>query len=140
MTSSSSTVPKAIKTGSIILAVAVLEVISVKKLILAITTKTNKNEGKIRAPFKLSPIQTVKSVAENPLAIARPAPNISKTPHGKLLATSQFIKRSPAERLEGIKNKRRAPVIAIIVSSSLGTNLTHINERVTHINATNKNT
>src|SRR5699024_167979 len=104
---------------------SVYELISIKKLIPAIKKKQNKNAGSTLASPILFPNQTVKSVLENPEAIAKPAPKISSTPQGKLLAAFQFIRASRDPLPAGIINKLRAPIIAIIVSSNFGNNFTH---------------
>src|SRR5699024_12351145 len=66
--------PNAIRTGSIILAVGVFEVISVKKLMLAITISRNIDTGSKFAILGNCPSQLVKSILEQPYAIARAPP------------------------------------------------------------------
>ena len=112
--------PNAIRTGSIILAVAVFEVISVKKLMLAITISRNIDTGSKFAILSNCPSQIVKSVLEKPFAIARPAPKRSKTPQGISRATLQVIIFCLLLGSPVIINKLIAPKIAIIVSSNCG--------------------
>src|SRR5690606_7781386 len=72
--------------GNIILAVAVLEVISVSKFTPATTNKVNIKGPKTFTAIKWEANHVAKSVWENPFAIAKPAPKISKTSQGKFLA------------------------------------------------------
>src|SRR5690606_29922556 len=118
-TSIFSDMPIVINTGSTILAVAVLDVISVKKLIPVIISSVNTAIGRKSRYVKCSASQVVRSVVENPLAITKPAPKSNNTSQGIFLAASQFI-NGPFPLPAGMVNINRAPKIAMMVSSSIG--------------------
>src|SRR5699024_6488226 len=78
--------------GNIIEAVAVLDVISVKKITSAATTIITKNRLSPCKPANCEPIHSDNPDSTNPAAIARPPPNKSKIPQGNFTAVSQSSK------------------------------------------------
>src|SRR5699024_3111037 len=126
--------------GNIIEAVAVFDVISVRKITSVATTAITIMR---LTPCKLdncSPIQSDKPDSTNPEAIASTPPNNSKIPQGNSTAVSQSRKRPPALLTDGIINNRTATTIAITPSLKPSINLAKKNDLVIQENAAKQNT
>src|SRR5690554_5162667 len=100
-------------------AVAVLLVISVRKIITAAMTSTMASVGSVPITDRDSAIQTARPEEVITAASDRPPPNSSSTPQGIFEAVSQSI-RLPFSRLTGIRNMMMAEAMAMIVSFSQG--------------------
>src|SRR5690554_3428053 len=114
-------VAKAAMIGSIMVAVAVLEVISVRKLIEATIASMIKKSGMLLKSIICLPIHVDNPDVSNPVAIDNPPPKSNRMPQGIFLPISQVSNVSlfALEEL-GIINKAMAPIIAIMLSSSAG--------------------
>src|SRR4051812_36570567 len=80
--------------GYIMEAVAVFDVISVKKVTRVTTIIITTSICTPFNPDNWDPIQTDSSELTNPAAIARPPPNNKRMPHGNLTAVFQSIRWS----------------------------------------------
>jgi len=107
------------KIGSNMAVVAKFDVISVKKLILNVSTGMSKMIGRLSRRINLDPIHSASPVLENPAAKAIPPPKRINTPHGVLTASAQF-NIAPFFSVDGIINRDIPATIAMIVSSNKG--------------------
>lgn len=107
------------KIGKIIVAVAVLDVTSVKnktKIVMTITIRIGLTPFN---DFNCSPNHFAKPLSDIPLANAKPPPNKINTPHGSSFATSQsMIRRCFSVFLAGIINNNIDIKIAIVPSAT----------------------
>src|SRR5699024_8852949 len=126
--------------GYIIDAVAVFDVISVKKITSKVTMKITSSKFNPFNPDNCKPIHSDKPELTNPAAMARPPPNNSNIPQGNFTAVSQSSKRSFLKRMDGMINNTIAKKIAITPSDTPGKYLVMKNERVIHDKAAKRNT
>src|SRR5699024_6020226 len=116
------------------------DVISVKKITSAVTVMITMSVLIPLSPINREPIHSDNPDSINPSAIAKPPPNKSKIPHGKLTAVFQSNRRSPFLLTEGIINKIIAKAIAIVPSVMPLINFDKKKERVIHEKAAKLNT
>src|SRR5699024_1352728 len=121
--------------GYIIVAVAVLDVISVKNKTSPETTSNTTMRWMPCKAVNCPQIHSDNPDVENPSAIASPPPNNNKIPQGSLTAVFQSSKRSPSLFLDGMRNRMMAKVIAMMASSIFGINFSKRAERKIQDNA-----
>src|SRR5699024_1095204 len=126
--------------GNIMEAVAVLDVISVKKITNAVTSVITTRRFTPCKPVNCVPIHSDKPDSVKPDAIAKPPQNKSKIPQGNLTVVSQYKRKSPFLFFDGIINNKIAKVIAITPSLIPGINFAKKNVRVIHENAAKEKT
>ena len=102
-------------TGMKAAAVAVFDVISVKKITSAVTASITITIGNMLRLLTCSPIHRLRPVLPNCAERARPPPNSNKISHGRCFAVFQSIRRSPL-LFAGMINNIIATLIAIIES------------------------
>ena len=81
---------RATSTGNSIAVVAKLDVISVKKLTIAIRINNKNKSGIALKKFIWLPIHIASPLESNPFASAMPPPNSNKIPHGNFTASAQL--------------------------------------------------
>jgi len=98
-------------------AVAVLEVISVRKMMRAVTASTISTTGSPPTPRETSPIQAERPFAVNIAERESPPPNSNRMSHGISLAVLQSRRGMPLRGCTGMRNSASAMHMAM--SSSL---------------------
>ena len=116
--------PAAARIGISSVDVAVLEVISVKKVTNKQIPSTNRRTGSVESPVNHVPIRTLKPDDINALAIQMPPANNNNMPHGISFAVFQssslslfpFSSTSPLSFPLLVKNIAATPATAIVLS------------------------